>query len=87
MPFGVYFGVSIVRPVFYQDFVTPGDSLYAVQDNVIVDEGARDSVAFGLARCAGTVTTLSRRGPKRGNPVPATTAAFYTSTKYHSPCR
>lgn len=77
VPFGVY-GVIVDRPYLYRDFKSPGDSLYAVHDNLIIEEGAADTASFSLARCAGTTSALIL--DQNGSPVPLTTAAFYTST-------
>ncbi|MGH7634707.1 MAG: MSCRAMM family protein, partial [Gemmatimonadaceae bacterium] len=76
VPFGVY-GVEVLRPVFYRDFRSPGDSAGASRDGIIVDQGARDSVAFALPRCSGTLNVLVTAGA--GVPVAGATAVLYTS--------
>jgi hypothetical protein len=79
VPFGVY-GTGITRPHLYRDFRTPGDSLYAVRDNIFVEDGIQDSVDFRLPRCAGTIV-VSVLDAATGAPVPATTVVFYTATE------
>jgi hypothetical protein len=78
VPFGVH-GLIAQRPFLYRDFLTPGDSLYAVRDNLIVDAGSNDTTIFRLARCAGTVRTSAVDGA--GLPVAGVTSVFYTSSQ------
>jgi hypothetical protein len=75
VPFGVY-GVRATRPLLYRDYRTPGDSLYAVRDNLIVDLGARDSVAISLAKCAGTFRVVAK--DDAGLPASGVVVTFYT---------
>jgi hypothetical protein len=78
LPFGVH-GLVVERPPLYRDFVKPGDSLYAVRDNLIVDAGSNDTTTFRLARCAGTLR--ARALDAAGLPVAGVTAVFYTATQ------
>lgn len=76
VPFGVY-GVQIARPVLYRDFNSPGDSSGASKDGILVDQGARDSVAFALPRCNGTLNVLVT--DSSGAPVAGAAAVLYTA--------
>ena len=42
------YGVNLVRPLFYRDFQTPGDSLAAVRDNLLVQAGSPEVVNLSL---------------------------------------
>lgn len=78
IPFGVH-AVVVTRPPFFKDFQAPNDSAFAVRNDLIVEDGSRDSVAFSLPRCAGTVraTVVDQFGA----PVPAATLTLYTSSQ------
>jgi hypothetical protein len=78
VPYGVY-GVVVTRPPAYRDFFTVNDSLYAIRDNLIVDEGVRDSVEFALPMCTAAIKTTTV--DQFGAPVTGVTTLFYTSTK------
>ena len=77
VPFGAH-GVSILRPLFYRDYRVPSDSLTSFRDNVIVEDGSRDTVVFTLAKCAGTLGALAI--DQFGSPVANVATDFYTST-------
>ncbi len=77
VPFGAY-GVSITRPVLYQSYARPQDSLYAFHDGLVVDDGSRDSVSFPLQRCSARIRFHVT--DQNGNPVYLAMAAIYTST-------
>jgi len=78
VPFGVY-GVILERPLFYRDYRAPGDSLYSARDNLIVDDGSRDSVSFVLRKCAGTLRVFAQ--DEFGLPVPGAPVLFYTASQ------
>jgi hypothetical protein len=78
IPFGVH-GLLVERPLLYRDFRAPGDSLYAFQDNIVVDAESRDTTTFRLTKCAGMLRALVVDAS--GAPVPSTTAVFYTASQ------
>jgi hypothetical protein len=78
VPFGVY-GVVATRPVLFRDFQAPNDSLFAFHDNIVVEDGSRDSVNYSFAKCAGDVRAIVL--DNSGAPVAGTATAFFTSTQ------
>lgn len=78
LPYGVH-GVVVVRPLLYRDYTGRNDSLYVYRDNLIVDDGSRDTVVVRLQRCSGSVRALVI--DESGAPVPRATATFYTATQ------
>ncbi|HEY5060666.1 MAG TPA: carboxypeptidase-like regulatory domain-containing protein [Gemmatimonadaceae bacterium] len=72
------YGVSITRPLFYRDYVTPGDSLSSVRDDLVVQAGSPTVVTLNLQRCAGTVRVLVQ--DQTGAPVPGANAAAYAAS-------
>ena len=77
VPFGLY-GVTVIRPFLYRDYLRPADSLTSSRDNLLVEQGSRDSVDFSFARCAGAVRATVQ--DSTGAPVPNTAVELYTST-------
>ena len=78
VPFGVY-GMILERPLLYRDFRAVGDSLTSTRDNLIVEDGSRDSVSFVLRKCAGTLRVLAQ--DDAGLPVTGAPVVFYTAAQ------
>lgn len=78
LPYGVH-GVVVLRPFLYRDYAKQNDSLYVYRDDLLVDDGSRDTVVVRMQRCAGSVRALVV--DQTGQPVPGTTAAFYSASQ------
>jgi len=76
-PFGSY-GVVITRPVPYNSYNQPNDSLLSFRSPIIVEAGSRDSARFVLQKCAEQIRFHVVDG--QGNPVPGALSYVYTAT-------